>query len=324
MKHGGYKFSVKTPEHNPWPSCGTFDTTDNSGSGNNCIVASRIEYHTVGGLMDSLARYHSYFMEAMICKYPGYRECGLIHIGGHADFGDLKAPHYGARIVRPGGTVDFGDGMVMDFPADGADLPALSGEPYVFMIPYSPTELAQRLSSSPSSPNSTTGTKATMDQWSMQDLNDCEPTPAGDPCHNQFAHFLVQVGDSWNLVDTQNPNIIHWICKDQPGCAYNGSLTGANEIGFLVLQDWQSDGNGFVTLTGYTDRWGNPRLDGSCTTVSVDCVPLVLEHVPVGYAASRMDDGCECVVYEHDIYFDGKPSDWIKSPNILSSPRHDK
>jgi len=47
----------------------------------------------------------------------------------------------------------------------------------------------------------------------------------------------------------------------------------------------------------------------------VDCVPLVLNHVPVGYAASRMDDGCECVVYEHDIYFNGKPSNWIKFPN---------
>ena len=80
---------------------------------------------TVGGTMDSLARYHSYFMEAKICKYPGYTECGIIRIGGNADFAELKAPHYGARIVRPGGMIDFGDGMHMDFPADGADLPRL-------------------------------------------------------------------------------------------------------------------------------------------------------------------------------------------------------
>ena len=315
MKHGGYKYSVRTPEYNPWPPCGQHDTTDNSQTGNNCIVASRIEYHAVGGTMDALSRYHSYYMEAKVCKYPGYTECGIIRIGGHADFAELKAPHYGARIVRPGGMVDFGGGIMMDFPADGPDLPAKSGEPYVFMIPYSSAELTQRLAYPPTSPGLTKGTNATMDQWSMQDLNDCEPTPAGDPCHNKFARFLVQVGDSWNLLDTQNPNNIRWLCKDQPGCAYNGSLTGANEIGFLVLQDWQKGGNGFVTLKGYTDRWGNPRLDGSCTSVSVDCVPLVLDHAPVGYAASRMDDGCICVVYEHDIYFNGKPSGWIKFPN---------
>ena len=315
MKHGGYKYSVKTPEHNPWPPCGQFDFADNSKTGNNCIVASRIEYHVVGGTMDTLARYHSYYIEAKACQYPGYSECGMIRIGGHADFGELKAPHYGTRIVRPGGTIDFGDGMAMKFPADGPDLPAQSGEPYVFVFPYSPEELSRRQAHPPTSPDSTTPTMTTMDQWSMQDSGDCEPMPAGDPCHNQFARFLVQVGDSWNLLDTQDPNNIRWICKGQPGCAYNGSLAGVNEIGFFIPQEWQPDGNGFVTLTGYTDRWGNPQTDGSCASASADCVPLVLEHFPVGYAASHSDDGCECAVYEHDIYFDGKPSDWIQFPN---------
>jgi hypothetical protein len=254
-------------------------------------------------------------MEAKVCKYPGYTDCGIIRIGGHADFAELKSPHYGPRIPRPGGTVDFGDGMVMTFPADGSDLPAQSGEPYVFMIPYSAEELSFRLANPPTSPNSTTPTEATMDQWSMQDLSDCEPKPAGDPCHNSFARFLVHVGDSWNLLDTQNPNIVHWVCKGQPDCAYNASLEGVNEIGFLVLQDWQSGGNGFVSFKGFTDRWGNPRLDGSCTAVSVDCVPLVLERAPVGFSSSRSNGGCECNVYEHDIYFNGKPSGWIQFPN---------
>jgi hypothetical protein len=308
-KHGGYKYSVKMPNYHPWPACGVNSDVDNSATGNNCIVASRIEYHIVGGTMDTLARVHSYYMEAYVCKYPAYTDCGIIRIGGHADFAELKAPHYSTRIVRPGGMVDFGNGLMMDYAPDGPDLPATSGEPYVFMIPFSDSELAERLAHPPTTPN------ATMDQWSMQDLNDCEPKPAGDPCHNKFARFLAQVGDAWNLLDTQNPNNLRWICKGQPGCQYNGSLKGVNEIGFLVLQAWQSSGNGFVTMQGFTDRWGNPRTDGACTSASVDCVPLSLEHAPVGYAGSRMDNGCECVVYEYDTYFNNQPSNWIQFPN---------
>jgi hypothetical protein len=309
MKHGGYKYFVRTPQYHPWPPCGTHSETDTSPTGNNCIIASRVEYHIVGGTMDSLARYHSFYLELVVCKYPAFTECGIVRTGGHADFANLIAPHYGPRIVRPGGTVDFGDGMLMSFAPDGPDLPALSGEPYVMMIPYTPEELSYHQAYTPTPPN------ATMDQWSMQELNDCEPTPAGDPCHNKYAGFFAQVGDSWNLLDTQNPNTIHWICKGQPGCQYNGSLTGVNGVGALILQTWQSSGDGFVTLKGYTDRWGNPRFDGVCTAVSVDCIPFVLEKAPVGFASTHTADECVCLVYEHDIYFNGQSSDWIQFPN---------
>jgi hypothetical protein len=124
---------------------------------------------------------------------------------------------------------------------------------------------------------------------------------------------MFQVGDAWNLVDSQNLNIVHWICKGEPNCEYDGSLTGMNEIAVRVLQEWQPNGNGFVTFKGYTDKWGNPKT--GCTSISADCVPFVLERAPVGVAASRSDNGCECEVYEYDTYFNGKPSGWIKFPN---------
>lgn len=319
MKHPGYKISVRMPGYHPWPPCGTEDNTDITGDhSDNCVIASRTEYHIVGGLMDVVARYHSYWMEVYICKppYRQPRDCGIMRTGGLLDYGQLQAPHYNARVRRPGGTINFGGGITMSYSADGPDLPSHSGEPYVFSIPYSPSALQSYRNNPPNSPGTTPGSiKATIDQWSSNDF-DCEPRPAGEPCHNRYTHVMFQVGDSFNLVDTQNLNRVRWICWGEPGCEYNGSLIGMNEIAVRVLQSWQKNGRGFVTFNGYSDKWGNPYMNkNTCKSVSVDCVPFILEHAPAGVAASRSDNLCECDVWEYDIYFNGKPSGWIKFPN---------
>ena len=316
MKHGGYKISVRMPGYHPFPKCGTEDNTDITGDhSDNCVVAARVEYHVVGGLMDIIVRTHSFFAEMYVCSgASNYTQCGIVRTGGLVDYGQLQAPHYNARIVRPGGTIDFGDGMTMTYSADGPELPSRSGEPYVFSIPYSAEDLASFRRNSPREPgaNNSYSFKATIDQWSTNDW-DCELKDPDGTCHNLYTHFLFQVGDAWNLVDAQNLNNVHWICKGEPGCEYDGSLIGMNEIAVRVLQAWQPNGNGFVTFKGYTDKWGNPKT--GCTSVSADCVPFVLEHAPVGVAASRSDNLCECEVYEYDVYFKGKPSGWIKHPN---------
>jgi hypothetical protein len=91
-------------------------------------------------------------------------------------------------------------------------------------------------------------------------------------------------------------------------------LIGVEEIAVEIMQSWQPAGNGFVTLNGWTDRWGNPRSDGQCTAVGVDCVPLVLSHAPVGVAASKSDTACLCT---HEIEYDVSPPGvhWIEFPN---------
>lgn len=318
MKHGGYKISVRMPGYHPLPACGTLTDNDiiQDSSLVNCVVAARVEYHLIGGLMDIIARYHSFFAEFYVCSAASnYTQCGIVRTGGLLDYGELKAPHYGTRIVRPGGTIDFGDGMIMQYEADGADLPGSgSGEPYVFGMPYSEELLAEFRRNSPRQPgaNNNYSYKATIDQWSTGDW-DCNPRPIGDPCHNPHTHFLFQVGDAWNLVDAQNLNTVHWICKGQPGCEYDGSLIGMNEVAVRVLQSWQPNGGGFVTFNGYTDKWGNIKT--GCTAVTPECIPFVLERAPVGLASSRSDNECECEVYEYDVYFNGKPSGWITHPN---------
>ena len=135
------------------------------------------------------------------------------------------------------------------------------------------------------------------------------------PVHNQYTHVLFQVGDSFTLVDTQNLNNVQWICWGQSGCEYDGSMIGMDEIALRIMQSWTGNNGGFVTFNGYSDKWGNPRFDNTCKSVSANCVPFVLDHAPVGVAASRSDNLCECDVWEYDSYFNGKPSGWIQFPN---------
>ena len=321
MKHNGYKIAVNMPGYHPWPKCGTVDSTDITGDhSDNCIVASRVEYHGVGALVGLLTRYHSVWIELYICKGhpqspppPNDPNCGVFRTGSSlVDFGQLQAPHYSDRIFRAGGTVDFGSGYVMTFDADGADLPNKSGEPYIFGYPSTDLDFYQR-----NSPHGQLGTnpgsyQATIDQWSSNDF-DCEPKPPSDPCHNIYFHYMFQVGDSFHLVDTNNPYNPIWICYPQAGCEYDGSLHGMNEIAARVISQWDTDGDGRVNMNGFSDRFGNPV--SGCNTTNPDCVPFILENMPVGVAASGQDTGCGCNVWEYDIYFNGKPSGWIKFPN---------
>jgi hypothetical protein len=323
-KHPGMKGIYRGPDFNPLPPCGTEDNNDLTGDHSpNCVIAVRGLIHILGGLNDLAARFHSGYIEVYSCK-PPYRQpqdCGVFRTGGLIDYGQLQAPHYSTRRFRPTEgytlpefTIDFGNGIgngvKMTYKTDAADLPSTSGEPYVFGQVYTPEDMAAYRNWLVQSPY-------TIDQWSSND-GDCEPKSASDPCHNSFYHFLYQVADAWHLVDPVDIRNVHFICEEGKPCNYNGSLTGLNEIMINPLPSWDNlDGtqNGFVTWRGYSDRWGNPRFDNTCASASLDCVPMSMERLPVGVAASRSDNGCECVAWEHDVYFNNVPSGWIEFPN---------
>jgi hypothetical protein len=316
-KHNGYKWAINQPGYNPWPACVPLtlaNDVDTAGTQTNCITASRIEAHILGSLQDSLARYHSSYVEYKICSWrSGFTECGILRMGaGLTDFAQLNAPHYSTRIIRPGGVVDFGGGIVLTYTADGPDLPNTSGEPYIFDYPASDLGFFQ--AHPPTYSGGFNTFPGTMAQWSSNDY-DCEPKPAGDPCHQSFFHFLYQVANTWTLIDTANPNHPVFICRDG-SCGYNGSAHGVEEVGAMLLRSWQPIGAGFVTFHGYSDRYGNPVLDGSCTAPAFACIPFDLEHVPVGIASNRHDQGCECShELGYDIFFDGRQSGWVTFPN---------
>ncbi len=313
-KHNGYKWQVNVPGHNPWPVPAVKNNDfDSTGANSNCIVASRIELHVLSS-MDDYARNHSSHSEFDIRKGPACTEGGVFSMGAAmTDFAQIQTPHYGAVVLRQSGVVDFGFGITLIVTADTPDLPSKSGEPYVFEMPASdlgyyqahpPTYNAQGYNTFP----------RTMGQWATNDL-DCEPRPTGDPCHNPYFGFMYQVSNSWTLIDPVNVNRPVFICRDG-SCGYNGSAHGIEEVRARVLPAWDTDGDGFVTMSGYTDRFGNIVTDGSCTAPNFSCIPFSLVHVPVGIAANRHDNACSCSHELHyDLMFNGKQSGWVQFPN---------
>lgn len=325
LKHDGYKWHVRTPEYHPWPPCGTGEANDLLIDRSDfCVVAVRAQVH-ISAAMDVFVRYHSGFVEVYACR-PPYRDpedCGVFKMGSSLiDWGQPRAPFYETFRPRPFPgydqptfTVDFGDGigggMVMTglltdrfhFP----DLPGRSGEPYINVRPETPANLTFFRDRVPSK-----GRTPHIESWSSNDY-DCEPRPAGDPCHNPYFHLFATILDSWFLLDTEDMRDVEFICQPGLPCHYNGSLTGLNEAGVRVLPEWDSkDGamDGFVTWSGFTDRFGNPRE--GCPVAGRDCVPFQMIHAPVGVGQKRSSEGCLCDVWEHDIYFDGQPSGWIE------------
>lgn len=83
--------------------------------------------------------------------------------------------------------------------------------------------------------------------------------------------------DVWYNVDPADPHAFNLFCPDYQ-CNKNGSTIQAHVIQFTVRQ---SDFN------GYTDRYG--RLAPTCAAPGLDCVPLILEHVPLGSVQHRDD-----------------------------------
>ena len=325
LKHDGYKWHVRTPDYHPWPQCGSMEQNDILIDRSDfCVVAVRAQVH-ISTAMDVLVRYHSGFVEVYACR-PPYRDpqdCGTFKMGSSLiDWGQPRAPFYQTFRPRPFPgynqptfTVDFGGGvgggMVMtglltdsiNFP----DLPARSGEPYINFQPETSSNLALFRNNVPSSVNT-----PPIETWSSNDF-DCEPRPAGDPCHNSYFHLFVTILDSWFLLDTADMRDVDFICQPGQPCHYNGSLTGLNEAGIRVLPEWDiKDGamDGFVTWSGFTDRFGNPRE--GCTVAGRDCVPFQMSHAPVGVGQKRSSQGCHCEVFEHDVYFNGQPSGWIE------------
>ena len=336
-KHNGMKVVYRGPDFHAWPTCGNESNNDLTGNTSpNCVIATRGLIHVMGSMADLAARYHSGFMQNYLCK-PPYRipqDCGSFSTGGIIDYAQLQAPHYNTRRERPATgyalptfTIDFGAelgrGYVLSYTADNqyTDLPATSGEPYVFGQVYTADDLTAYRNNPPSllDPGSQPGSMlATIDQWSTND-GDCEPKPASDPCHNAYYHFLYQVGDGFHLVDPTDIRVLHWICEVGKPCHYNGTDTGLNETMVNIVPEWDMlDGvaDGFATWSGFSDKWGNPYLTNSpCTAISNTCISFILDHAPVGVAAVRSDNGCECNVWEHDVYFNGQPSGWVKFPN---------
>lgn len=296
-KHPMAKYYVRVQGgYKPFPNCGISAETDNSNNGtnNNCIKAVRLLSHGGSNPMEALTRNHSMAIEVYITsKKSNYSKGGILRMGSWLDFGKLQAEFYSTQHKRPGGSVTFPGGMTMEFTADTPEIfGQLGGEPYWFMTLN--TSIARyRTSQYPDSAG---------EQWSSNEvgpssLADCAPFPVGDQCGNRHVHIAIRSFDSFALLrPAPNVNSPNYICpKLMPAnCTYNGATRSLKELAIWIKPSWDSlDGvkDGYVTYSGYTDRWQRMRPEGACSQIGVDCIPIMMENVPVGYAASRYNVG---------------------------------
>ena len=288
MKHGGYKYGVRLGL-----PCGVVTNYEGI-TPINCITDARIQYHGVGHALDALARFHSFYAEYRICRQLAYTQCGIIRIGGWADFGILEVPYKGARVVRPGGVVDFGDGLVMSFASDDPEMngQSVDNEPYLAMS--SLADLSYFSTHAPS-------TNIQMEVWS---------SALGAYSHQPYVRFAFRIFDSWGLIDPANPNNPHWLCRDG-SCAYNASWHALNELTAFIPQAWDTDGDGLANFEGFTNRYG--QVVTGCTASGLDCVPLSVVNVPVGYAHYTDPGNGRNAAVEYDTSPPGVR--WIEFPN---------
>lgn len=293
MKHGGYKYGYRE-----FTNCAP--TNSYNGKPANCVVAGRVEYHAVSGLMDWMARFHSFYEEIKVCQRTAPTQCGIVRTGGWADFGILEAAYKELHVVRPGGAIDFGNGMVMSFPPDAPELAGqdVNTEPY--LAAPSLANLPFMRSQKPSTSSSR------REVWSMGEGKTAYSSP------HPFARFLIGIVDSWNVVDPANPNDVIWVCTDpnHNQCPYNGSIQAIQELSAFIPASLDPDGDGFADYSGYTDRHG--AIVTGCTAPALDCVPFSVEHAPIGYADSR-DGGAGAGLQEFDLSPRGEH--WITFPN---------
>lgn len=301
-KHGGYKYAVRTNI-----PCDVNRRDGNNNFPVNCITDARIEYHAVGHAMDALARFHSFYAEYRICKYPAFTECGILRTGGWMDFGILQIPYKVQRVVRPGGALDFGaastyggagaNPLVMSFPADASELngQSIHDAPYLAMSSVADIRAFQP------QPN----LNLQMEVWSSGD----QAFPRYG--HNPYASFTFRIFDSWGLMNPANPNQLHWFCRDG-NCEYNSSLHAMNELWTQTPANvFDPDGNGFADWSGYTDRYGN--IANGCTAPALDCVPLTMTHVPVGIGYYQDAGNGGAQAKEFDLSPNGVK--WLRYPN---------
>ena len=207
----------------------------------------RVQFHAVNGIAGVLTRYHSFSLEAQLCKASG--GCGIVRTGGWLDFGNLQVSDFGV-VPLPGqeDAISKNDRRRIHYyienPAD-----------YRYGAHFF---------------------------WYGRNA---PPEPDDAP----VLHPLIAVasGDFYLNVDPNNPQALTLFCPDFR-CKWNGSTIQAHVVELTIRSRFDPDGDGYADFIGYTDRYG--EIDRSCNSVALDCIPLIMKHVPVGNTQYRDDN----------------------------------
>ena len=115
-------------------------------------------------------------------------------------------------------------------------------------------------------------------------------TSPGEYGYNQIGGLAIHASDDWQGVNASNPTEDAIVCdpKTNP-CRFNNSEHLPATVWTRIkpeLDNTSIDKDsraGFFSYKGYTKRTGD-FVDG-CTNVGLDCVPVEITGVPVGYGS---------------------------------------
>lgn len=226
-----------------------------------------------------LGRFHSYSVEAQVCRESD-GACGVIRFAGWLNYGDLEI-----------------EGITQCAP-----LPDLHPN-----CPHGPG--GRRIHfDTPGFPPAVPG-KATF-FWYGEPSTYIGSLEALNPVIVAFS-----TSDTWNevtLATLFDPAAATFCIAGD--CPLNGSTIQQHVLQFRVKASFDSDGDGLADFNGYTDRYG--REVTGCTAVSLDCVPLVIDGVPIGLVEHR-DDRDLGIGPDGSQDFDTSPAGewWIGWPN---------
>jgi len=129
-----------------------------------------------------------------------------------------------------------------------------------------------------------------------------------DPTAHRFVFLTLLFPEPWGPLNPNDPSEQTFYCPSFDCTSNNSRARLHGLILYLDSPVFDLDGNGIINFSGYADRYGN--VVQGCTVPGVNCVPLVIDNVPVGVYILPEGQGR---MIEGDISPSGEF--WIRYPN---------
>ena len=268
----------------------------------NCITTARLQFHAHLTQVDALVRFHSVWLEAVVCNVGATapENCGIYRGGGHLDLGRLNLPR----------------GTCRELPNDPAlfcneeDI-APEREPYRIHTPCD---------------NPIFG----LDSWQSEGndtyvITDTLTLSVGYGVHFDDPWGCTNPTMEGNPLWPENVALTDFICYGEAGCNFNSSEMALFRLWVRIPDEFDNGEldtdlrTGYFSFAGYTDRYGVPVT--GCFEPGLDCVPVEAIGVPVGTSRLRANNlilnqdfdyhVCNGVICDDS---DAPSVDWIEYP----------
>lgn len=236
----------------------------------NCITDARLQFHAHLTQVDALVRFHSVWLEAIVCNVgvSGPENCGIYRGGGHLDLGRLNLPRGTCYQLPNDPSLFCNDGL------------APEREPYRIHTPCD---------------NPVFG----LDSWQSEGndtyvITDTLALSVGYGVHFDDPWGCTNPEMQGNPLLPENVALTDFICYGESGCNFNSSEMALFRLwvripdGFDGSQFDTDPREGYFSYSGYTDRYGVPVT--GCTEPGLDCVPIEAVGVPVGTSRLRANN----------------------------------